>query len=45
MKAKYPKYDKNNIYEDEYKKIESLKEYITKVRNIKVKITYLKHQK
>lgn len=36
MNANYPKYDKNNIYENEYKKIESLKEYITKVRNIKV---------
>lgn len=35
MKENYPKYNKDNIYINEYKIMESLKEYITKVRNIK----------
>ena len=45
MNQEYPTYNKDEIFEDEYKKIESIKEFITKVRNIKVENNINKNTK
>ncbi len=45
MNQEYPIYNKNEIYEEEYNSIESLKEFITKVRNIKAENNITKSSK
>ncbi len=45
MKSRYPKYNKSNMYIEEYEKIEHLKDFITKVRNIKVENKITKDSK
>ena len=45
MLEDYPIYNKDEIYKEEFKTIESLKEYITNVRNVKVENNITKESK